>query len=26
MTLKFGSQVTQGHWKWYHSKIGCGFL
>jgi len=19
MTLKFGSEVTQGHWKWYHS-------
>jgi len=20
MTLKWGLEVTQGHWKWYHSK------
>jgi len=20
MTLKFGLQVTEGNWKWYHSK------
>jgi len=24
VTLKSGSEVTQGHWKWYHS-IWCGF-
>ena len=26
MTLKCGLEVTQGHWKWYHLKLGYGFL
>jgi len=26
VTLKCGSEVTQGHWKWYHSKAWYSFL
>jgi len=26
VTLKSGLEVTHGHSKWYHSKVGCGFL
>jgi len=25
VTLKCGLEVTQGHWKWYHSKAWYGF-
>jgi len=26
MTLKSGLEITQGHWKWYHSKSWVRFL
>jgi len=26
VTLKSGLEVTQDHWNWCHSKLGCGFL
>jgi len=26
MTLKRGLEVTQDHWNWCHSKLGCSFL
>ena len=26
VTLKYGLEVTHGHWNWYYSKACCGFL
>jgi len=26
VTLKSGLEVTEGHWKWYHSKAWVGFV